>query len=365
MEKETNLLQTRQIAYESLFSGECPDQLQPEFNEIGLAGLWRVFSQKFGRNSIELRNLLDTVPSKVATILTEHDELARSATDSNEAIFSMIDPTDTLNNVSDITSCVIGIWEKALFKNSEEPIFSKSKDKISEETDKRVRLVHFQTPESLVIETAAVVMQVLPIWSETPFNPSKADKTNLAQILANWGPGFLKQWMDGTILNKWIEKQSIADTEAQEYNEIFTPGLLKHFVINNISDPLAILDKVAKNLAFMTDEVLAEYLEWTEEEVKEILTPGLRKRFAVNNISNPLDALDKFAANLDLLSDEVLIECLGWSESDVIEKLTPGLRKHIAVRYSSDPLAAVIDYIEGNIPYSNKRLNSENKSKYS
>jgi hypothetical protein len=352
MKSEISLVDNREVVYESLFNGEMPIEPQPSIEDIGLTGLWRLYTEKFGRNGDDLNGLLNSVPSKVNAILTEHDIHASSGEDNGEAIFSFINPELSLHHVSDVTSNVMAYWEKALYRNNYKSIFgdSKSAEGVRED-EKSLRLANYQSTKSLVLETAAAVMQVMPLWSEKPFNPSAAEKNKLALVLANWGPKFFTEWMNGTILRNWINQNAISDDDADAYQELFSPSNLKRFAINNISNPLDAFDKVAANLAYMNDDVIAEYLGWSKEDVNQLFTPGIRRRFAINNISNPLDAFDKVAANLELLTDEVLVECLGWSRDEIKEIFTPGLRVHIAVRYGDDPLSAANDYIEGKIQY--------------
>jgi hypothetical protein len=65
----------------------------------------------------------------------------------------------------------------------------------------------------------------------------------------------------------------------------------RYFAVNNITDPMAALDRVKENLNTMTDAAIAERLGWSEEDVRGIITPGMRRRFAVGNITDPMAGL--------------------------------------------------------------------------
>ena len=81
MMSEISLVENREVVYESLFNGEMPIESQPTIEDIGLTGLWRLYTEKFGRNGDTLNSILDSLPLRVNSILTEHDIHASSGED--------------------------------------------------------------------------------------------------------------------------------------------------------------------------------------------------------------------------------------------------------------------------------------------
>jgi len=293
------LIGNRPNAYEALFLGELPYEPQPDKQDIGLSGLWRVHTEKKGMNGNNLNALLDTLPGNVLTILQEHDRHSRSESgDDGEAIFSFIDTQQYLPIVADISSMSAKLWEKSLWRNNHgsvvatELVPTPNSTNHSEAND--IRLAHLLASKSIVIEAAAAVMQVLPIFADKPLKPTNDEKVGLARILANWGPQFLTEWMNGSIIDNWLQDKQLSPQEQQQWKDSFTPGIRKYFAVNNISDPLAALDKVKDNLELLSDATIAERLGWSQAEVKDAITPSIRKHFAVNNISDPLAALDAY-----------------------------------------------------------------------
>ena len=354
----SDLLDNRAAAYEALFLGELPYNPQPDEADIGLSGLWRVHTPKRGRNGDELNYHLDTIPSQVYGLLLEHDIAAHNPDEPVETIFGLLDPKTTLPIISNITSQALTLWEKALWRNQYGPVVSTNGTNPVEaggvEDAAKERLANLLAKKSLVIETAAAAMWVLPIFSRNALQPTRKEQADLAKILANWGPQFLVEWMDGSIITRWLDSLGITQTEKQDLlSTTFTPAIRKYLAVHNITDPLAALDRVKTNLDLLNDnQTLAERLGWSETEVTATFTPTIRKYLAVNNITDPLAALDRVKANLDLLNDnQALAERLGWSETEVAATFTPAIRKYLAVSNITDPLVGAEDYIYGKIKY--------------
>ena len=342
---DLSLLENRRVAYEAAFLGELPYEPQPEESDIGLSGLWRAYSRKNGPPGNKLGPILEEIPATVGSILIDHEAHSRSDRgDDGEAVFSLIEPESTLPILADITSRVMYFWGMGLGRNGYLPLSSS----IEVEGDAKFNLGNMINVRSIVIETAASAMQVLPVFAEKPDAPTKGEKENLARILANWGPQFLVEWLDGTIVNKWFDEKGVNEVEKQEWQTILTEGVLKHFAVHNLRNPLDGLSRAIENYQALTDHAIAHHLNWTEEEVTEIFTPSIRKNFAVGHITDPFVAVDKVRDNLEILTPCAIAERLGWTEEEVTEIFTPSLIVEFATRKVGSPLGA-IDKVRLNI----------------
>ena len=345
-----NLVQNREISHEALFQGELPYEPQPDEQDIGLSGLWRAHTRKSGSRGETVDSHFDVIPKIVEKILSDHERLSRSPEGANgAAIFSFLNP-EAQTLVSDITTGCIKNWELALYRNEQPFLLSVRNEHLDNVTSER--LAHLVGMQSLVIETAAAVMQVLPEFVENPTKPSKDQQNNIAKIVSNWGPNFAREWFNGVIIEKHFRESGLNEAEVREWLDTFTPSMRRYFAVHNITDPMAALDRVKENLDMMTDAAIAERLGWSEEDVRDIITPSIRRYFAVSKITDPMAALDRVKENLDMMTDAAIAEGLGWSEDDVRDIITPGMRRRFAVFNISDPMAGLIDYIDGKIQYS-------------
>ncbi len=254
--------------YDSLFRGELPYEPIPEDAQVGISGLCRATNRASRRDPI-LNDHLDHLPLLIDEILVDHDLRAMSG---EEAIFSFIEDKDR-KEVSAVVSETFKLWEIAQARNKLDFLIT--------------------NPESeskwLVIETAAAVIQTKETGSFDLSN--KLDSKNLAKIIACWGPKFAKEWFNYSILNQWIEQEKLPIEDQNEWREIFTPGILKHFAVRNVNNPLSAIKKVKYYLErVLTISNISQELGWSEAETKEMFTPGILKRFAINNISDPLSA---------------------------------------------------------------------------
>jgi hypothetical protein len=190
----------------------------------------------------------------------------------SDAVFAFVDD-ESREQVASIVQRIFTQWE-ITFYNNKRDVLLPSKDS--------------QT-KWLVVEAAAAVMAAGTVENEFKLDEDINDRSRLATIIASWGPEFTRQWMDGTILRRWVEEQAIPETEQAEWLEEFTPKLRKYFAINNVSDPLKALSKVKYNLDIvLSNESIADILGCSAEMVAKIIYPSLRKHFAVHNIDNPL-----------------------------------------------------------------------------
>ena len=284
-----NLVENREIAHEALFQGELPYEPQPDEQDIGLSGLWRAHTRKSGRKGETVDSHFDEIPKIVEKILSDHERLRRSPEGANgAAIFSFLNP-EAQTLVSNITTGCIKNWELALYRNEHPFLLSVRNEHLDNVTSER--LAHLVGMQSLVIETAAAVMQVLPEFVENPTKPSKDQQNNIAKIVSNWGPNFAREWFNGVIIEKHFKESGLNEAEVKEWLDTFIPGMRRRFAVNNITDPMAALDRVKENLDMMTDAAIAERLGWSEDDVRDIITPSIRRHFAVHNITDPMAGL--------------------------------------------------------------------------
>ena len=286
-----SLVDNREMAREALFFGELPYQPMPEEADIGIAGLLRVYTPKRGRNGGDLNDALSRVPDQVIKILVAQQVVATQC-DNGDAVFSFIDmDTPTARAVIGVTAYCMQAWEKAMHRSDGPSLLNPTQD-IKTKTDINERLGHLLGAQSLVIETATAAAETLSVWCKNPNKPSDNELKNLSKVLSNWGPRFLTEWMNGSILDGWLKVQKLDEEEIAHWREIFTDSLKKHFAVENINDPLNALSRVKEHLeTTLRDESIAERLGWSVEQVKEIFTDSLKKRFAVGNIGDPLKGI--------------------------------------------------------------------------
>ena len=351
-----SLVNNREVAYEALFLGELPYESQPNEQDIGLSGLWRAHTVKKGSNGNDLNDFLETIPATVTAVLSQHNTHANSEIgDDGQAIFGLVDPTSSLPIIANIVAKTVSTWEKSLWRNKYDSITARSitgdptKQNQSSTTDSvdRERLAHRLACESLIIETAAAAMTVLPLWAKRPLHPTMTEQKNIAKVLANWGPQFTIEWLSGSILNTWLQAQDITGEDNQQWQKLFSPSMLRQFAVYYINDPMSALDRVKTNLELMTDEAIANRLGWDEDQVRDTFSPVMRKYIAIDYVE-PLAALDRVKTNLELMTDEAIANRLGWDEDQVRDVFSPSLRKYFATRNINDPFSA-LDRVKTNL----------------
>lgn len=330
---ENCLLMRREVAYDALFRGEIPYEPEPDYDKIGLSGLWRAHTGKNGKPFNSWRAHLDEIPVYVDLILESHDEMSRSSeanAATGETVFCFVSDS-ARKDVTDITASVWQTWERSLFKRGEPLLLDPAQSDCDTSTAK-----------SLVLETAAAVMYAIPFLAEKHTKLSSRDKEVIGKIIVNWGPKFVQEWFDGTILKQWGEINDMDSAEIDKWQKVFTPGVRKHFAFSNINDPMSGLARVKSNMEALSDKAIAEHLGWEVNQVQEVFIPSMRKHFAVNYIANPFAALEKVKANLKLLTDQAIAKYLDWDIEDVIATFTPKSKNRFVVSNISDPMAALV-----------------------
>ena len=313
--------------YDTLFRGELPYEPIPEDAQVGISGLCRA-TRRAGRRDSFLNDHLNQLPLLIDEILVDHDLRAMSG---EEAIFSFIEDKDR-EEVSAVVSETFKLWEIAQARNKLDFLITNPKSE----------------SKWLVVEAAAAVIQAAETRSFDLSN--KRSSADLAKIIACWGPKFVKEWFNYTILNQWMEQEKLPIEDQNEWREIFTPGILKHFAVDNINDPLSALKRVKHILEnVLTIPNISQELGWSEAETAEMFTPGILKHFAVGNINDPLGALKRVKHILEnVLTIPNISQELGWSEAETEEMFPPSILKRFAVHNINDPLKGCIEWVKGN-----------------
>ncbi len=318
-----SLINNRHYYYDQLF--DCPLDNQFEFNEndISVASLCRL-TRKEGKRSRQLDDHLNLLPKLITNILSNNDARARN---NQEAVFGFIDQT-AFENVTKITAHVFYLWELSQSRNH----LSYLVDEQNESNDLN----------NFVIETASAVMSLGSEKQYFDFN-QPADQKKIAKLLANWSPNFINEWFEGKTIQQWYQDSGISQEKQQEWNKIFTPSMVKNLIVHNSTDPIGTLNTIKYNLeTVLTDQNIADQLDWPLEEVKSFLTTGLKIRFAMHNILDPLKAVRRFKYNLEtVLTDQNIADQLDWPVDKIKTLLTSAEIKGFAIRNSLDPLKAV------------------------
>ena len=318
-----SLINNRHYYYDQLF--DCPLDNQFEFNEnyISVASLCRL-TRKEGKRSRQLDDHLNLLPKLITNILSNNDARARN---NQEAVFGFIDQT-AFENVTKITAHVFYLWELSQSRNH----LSYLVDEQNESNDLN----------NFVIETASAVMSLGSEKQYFDFN-QPADQKKIAKLLANWSPNFINEWFEGKTIQQWYQDSGISQEKQQEWNKIFTPSMVKNLIVHNSTDPIGTLNTIKYNLeTVLTDQNIADQLDWPLEEVKSFLTTGLKIRFAMHNILDPLKAVRRFKYNLEtVLTDQNIADQLDWPLEEVESTFTFFDKKHVALNSGLDPLEAL------------------------
>ena len=159
-----------------------------------------------------------------------------------------------------------------------------------------------------------------------------------------------------TLSDKNIEdtlKEADIDLGNLKLSDIFTNRVKLHFAIGNISDPLDAVRRFASHMS----ETLSDYnitkeldnagIDLGNLKLSDIFTNRVKLTFALNNISDPLGAVRRVASHItDTLSDKNIEDTLKEADIDlgnlnIPEVFTNRVKLTFAVGYISDPLDAV------------------------
>ena len=309
-------VEIRPELYDFLFAGELPHAPLPDVNRIGLSGLCRS-TRRSGNRSPELREHLDDIPMIVGEILAEQDFAARQP--DGQAVFSFLDG-ESREVVAGIVSDIFTQWE-----------VTNSKHGVGKLVASRA-----EPAKWLVVETAAAVMSVA--GPELGFNIRKysTDRKYLAKIIYSWGPGFARQWLDGTIVDRWTEDCSMDQDQKARWSKILSNDNLKKIAACNMNDPIKALDDLKFNLdTALSSESIAQKFGWTVEEAEDFFKPTLRTEVGLGS-SNIDAALTRIKFNLDhVLTDNNIAEILECSPQEAALFITPGIRKTLACKHKN------------------------------
>lgn len=311
----SEVMAQREERYRSLFAGEL------DFNEpateanLSIAALCRV-TYRAGRRLPELDNHLAKLPQIIDDVLSEQDHDARS--DSAEAIFAFTSD-EARKKIGDLVAGVIKNWEITMERHGNE------------------RLVKADDTNSsrLIVEAAAAAVQAV---GDTGLDPGDKDKRlKLVSMLSCRGPLFAREWIDGTVVRRWLLAKNLPESELREWQTFFTRELLINF--SKHQQPLSVVERVMRNYDYLTPETVSETLRWSFMQAKRLVTPGNRRRIAIGHLVSMDQALENIKDNLDnVLTDENIAERLGWKINDVRRRITPIMIRRFALINISDPL---------------------------
>lgn len=317
----------RQERYDALFAGELPYEPLPPEMEVGVSGLARI-TRRGGARSAQTREYLEQVPEIIDNILKEHDIEAHDP-DSLNAIFSFVDSSEasaleSRQLVGSVVAKIFVQWEVTHTKRGLD------------------RLLCSEGGRWLVLETACAVMDTATSYNELNLE-NKVEAQLVTTMLASWGPRFVSQWLDGSVLRQWAEHNDLSSTEIDELRELFSPAALRAFMEGNPMDPLGGLEKVKHHLdVTLTDENMAEALGWSIDEIQQTFPPSRRLYLATNYVGDPLRAARKASENLEsVLTDENIASYLGWEVDEVAATFTTAIRRRFALSNLNNPLRAL------------------------
>jgi len=174
--------------------------------------------------------------------------------------------------------------------------------------------------------------------------------------------GHMRETLTDEKIMEALLKKGITMTQ-EETREAFPKGVRLHFAVNNISDPLEAIGRVAGHMReTLTDEKIMEALSgkgitMTQEETREAFPKGVRLHFAVGNISDPLEAIGRVAGHMkETLTDGKIMGALlkkgiTMTQEETREAFPKGVRLYFAVHNLSDPLEACVRYAKGEVAY--------------
>jgi hypothetical protein len=310
--------------YKELFSGELPYDPQPAEEDTSLASLARI-TRRSGIFVQEVRRHVDSMAHLVERVLADHELLAQSAEASPEAIFCFAGPQQQ-RVVAEVVTYMCRQWELTQARRGFPFIFS----------DPRA------PSRWLIIEAAAAAAT-----SGTPRNGffleiSNHDRRRLAKLLAVWGPKFVDQWFDGTILRQWAQVQGMSDEVFETWRTTFGPAELRAVADKNNLDPLGALNRAKAHLEGpLSSAAIAEKVGWSIDEVALIFTPARRLLLTIVYPTGFDAALRRIKRNLEeVVTCQNLAERYGMSDHRVREVFTPSRRVAIAVACTAKPLTA-------------------------
>jgi hypothetical protein len=310
--------------YEVLFAGELPYDPQPADEATSLCSLARA-THRSGNFAPHAKRHVASLAGLVDRVLADHESLAQSAQENPETIFCFAGPQQQ-RFVTEVVTHMCQQWEKTQARRGLPFIFSAP-----------------SAPSRwLIIEAAAAVAV-----AATPRNGfdrvnSLHERKRLAKLLAIWGPEFVAQWFDGTILCRWAQVQEMPDEVYETWRLAFGPAELRAVANRHPLDPLGALGGVkARFEGPLSAASIVEKVGWSTDAVALIFTPSRRLVLAMNHSTGFDTALQRIKHSLEhVVTCQNLAERYGLSDHRVREIFAPSRRIAFAVTYTANPLAA-------------------------
>ncbi len=304
----------RNQAYNLMF-GNTPDTLTfSDESLLTLSGLCRATRRSGGRS---------------AELVTQL-ELVNSTIDSALNLGGLSDQADVQESIKreNIATVVKGIfqqWEIARSRAGQEPLLGLDEDK-----DKALIELSYQLTEDAVNEIGIFDIS------------RKNDRNGFSNLLACWGPEYMKRWFDGTIFRKWAAGLNMDQHAIAELESTMSPHILKNIATKRPTNPIATLEKIRQNIdSALGDEAIAKEFGIEVDEASSVVARNIRIHIAVHNINDPLGALKRFRENEDpAFFYPNLAEALGTTERVVKYLLPTNIRQYFALHYPTDPIKA-------------------------
>jgi hypothetical protein len=370
-----SMIDNRPYSYKALFNGELPYEPKPDPEDLGLAaftrskgrskGLSREQQQTKASISEHVANLINKQPRRLevterleeldiqeANVASIYNLNSILNVDNPNSIFSFICSKQEVDIIASIVSKVLSYYELALSRDGSQLFPSVNNKEFRTKQDLKAHNASRLGYDALALELAASVMQVLPIFTNKnkPGSDFKANKLpsslvqrDIVSLLTKWGPAFIQEWFDDTIIKNYLISEGLDHEQQQYWLGVFNWSTKSTIISNFISNPLDAVKRIKHNLEhILTDENIARELSWDIEEVRSIITSSMKKVLASTYISNPLEALRKVKYNLEnILSDENISKELNWDIEEVRGIITPSIKKHLAISNISNPLEAL------------------------
>jgi hypothetical protein len=203
--------------YQTLFEGElCWDEPYVEA-ELGMAGLCRITRRSGGT-----RNPFSYTPDDVLRILARHEFDA----------YGGFEPP-VLEGHTRAERHAIGETTGEIFRQ-----WNITRERLGQQP----LLTSVDSPNvPLVFEAAMAVSKVI---RDNNFDIENhlVDRQLVTKLVSCWGPEFSRQWLNGSILEAWIQARNISEEEAHHVRHYLSRAALADTVRAYTSHPISALD---------------------------------------------------------------------------------------------------------------------------
>jgi len=174
-----------------------------------------------------LRRQISKVGDIVETVLLEQDAQAVGTDTDSEPIFAFTNTESRLVTTSIVTTMFMK-WEVARHKRGLPALLNHS---------------DCPTSHALIIEAAAATVGAMSAIHES-YPDNTINKLHLARLLGLRGPQFVRQWLNGSVLQEWLEQKNLPEDDQRVLRGSFLFGKLLSFLVDHTSDTREALDTV-------------------------------------------------------------------------------------------------------------------------